>query len=60
LDQGQDKKRRVEISVKPEEFVAMLAENVPDRYRHGIRHFGVLAPVSRSRTLAAVLLYFCF
>jgi hypothetical protein len=47
-------KRRVEISATPEEFVAMLAEHVPDRYRHAIRYFGLLAPVSRSRTSAAV------
>ena len=37
-----------------EEFVATLAEHVPDRYRHAIRYFGLLAPGSKSRTSAAL------
>ena len=28
------------------EFIARLAEQVPDRYRHGVRYFGLLAPQS--------------
>ena len=47
-------KRRVNISCTPEEFVAALAEHVPDRYRHGIRYFGLLAPRAKARTSAAV------
>jgi hypothetical protein len=47
-------KRRVNISYTPEEFVATLAEHVPDRYQHGIRHFGLAAPRSNARTSAAV------
>ena len=47
-------KRRVNISCTPEEFVAALAEHVPNRYQHGIRYFGLLAPGSRGRTSAAV------
>ena len=47
-------KRRVNISCTPEEFVASLAEHVPDRYRHAIRYFGLLAPGSKARTWAAV------
>jgi hypothetical protein len=47
-------KRRVNISYTPEEFVAILAEHVPDRYRHAIRYFGLLAPRSKARTSAAV------
>jgi hypothetical protein len=35
-------------------FVAALAEHIPDRYRHAIRYFGLLAPRSRNRTFAAV------
>jgi hypothetical protein len=46
-------KRRVNISCTPEEFVAALAD-VPDRYRHGIRYFGLLAPRTKARTSAAV------
>ena len=47
-------KRRVNISFTPEEFVATLAEHVPDRYRHAIRYFGLLAPGSKAQTSAAV------
>jgi len=47
-------KRRISISVTPEEFVARLAEHVPDRYRHAIRYFGLLAPRSKARTSAAI------
>jgi hypothetical protein len=50
------KKQRVEISLTPGEFVSKLAEHVPDRYRHAVRYFGLLAPVSRSRTSAAVFM----
>ena len=40
------------------DFVATLAEHVPDRYRHSIRYFGLLAPrsVRRTSTLLFVLL----
>jgi hypothetical protein len=48
-------KRRVNISCTPEEFVATLAEHVPDRYRHAIRYFGLLAPRSKARTVFALL-----
>ena len=34
--------------------MALLAEHVPDRYQHAIRHFGLLAPRSRGETMAAV------
>jgi hypothetical protein len=51
---GKIQKRRVNISCTPEEFVASLAEHVPDRYRHAIRYFGLLAPGSKARTSAAV------
>jgi hypothetical protein len=47
--------RRVNISYTPQEFVATLAEHVPDRYQHAIRYFGLLAPGSKARTSAAVL-----
>ena len=47
-------KGRVNVSWTPEEFVATLAEHVPDRYQHGIRYFGLLAPRSNARTSAAV------
>ena len=30
----------------PREFITRLTEQVPDRYRHGVRYFGLLAPQS--------------
>jgi len=43
-------KRRVNISCTPEEFVTALAQHVHDRYRHGIRYFGLLAPRCRAQS----------
>jgi hypothetical protein len=43
-------RRRVTISCTPQEFVARLAEHVPDRYRNAVRYFGLLPP-SRRRAL---------
>jgi len=34
--------------------VAALAEQLPNRYQHAIRYFGLLAPSSNTRTSAAV------
>lgn len=48
-------RRRVNITCTPEEFVATLADHVPD-YRHAIRYFGLLAPRSKARTSAALFL----
>lgn len=47
-------KRRVNISYTPDKFVQRLSEHVPDRYRHAIRYFGLLAPGSKARTSAAL------
>jgi hypothetical protein len=33
-----------------EDFVLALADHVPDRYRHAIRYFGLLAPGAKGRT----------
>ncbi|MBZ5534206.1 MAG: transposase [Acidobacteriia bacterium] len=49
-------KRHVETRYLIEDFVAALADHVPDRYRHAIRYFGLLAPGSKSRTSAALFL----
>lgn len=35
-----------------DEFVRILADHVPDKYRHSIRYYGLLAPRSRNRCLA--------
>lgn len=37
-----------------EEFVNILIQHVPDRARHAMRYFGLLAPRSKARTWAAV------
>jgi len=51
-----DKKqgRKVTKRYSLQEFVAVLAEHIPDRYRHAIRHFGLLAPRTKHRPFAAV------
>jgi hypothetical protein len=36
------------------DFVAALAEHVPDRYRHAIRYFGLLSPRTKGTTSAAL------
>lgn len=47
-------KRGVRIRFSNEEFVAALAEHVPDHYRHAIRHFGLLAPRTKRHTWPAM------
>ena len=47
-------KRQVLTQYSIEEFVAILAEHVPDRYRHGMRYFGLLAPRRKGQTSAAL------
>lgn len=47
-------KRAVLTRYSTEEFVSALAEHVPDRYRHGIRYFGLLAPGTKRQTSAAL------
>jgi hypothetical protein len=51
-----DKKQGLRVTKRYslQEFVAVLAEHVPDRYRHAIRHFGLLAPRTKHRPFAAV------
>ena len=43
-------KRTVETTYTPAEFLATLADHVPDRYRHNIRYFGLLAPRVKCQT----------
>ena len=47
-------KRTVETTYTPAEFLATLADHVPDRYRHNVRYFGLLAPRAKSQTHDAV------
>lgn len=39
-----------------DQFVRLLAAHVPERYDHGIRYFGLLAPQTKHRLEAGVLL----
>lgn len=47
-------KRPVTTRHSLSDFVAALAEHIPDRYRHAIRYFGLLAPRSKGQTSAAL------
>ena len=47
-------KRVVETTYTPAAFLATLADHIPDRYRHGIRYFGLLAPRVKGQTHDAV------
>jgi hypothetical protein len=38
-----------------EEFLLLLADQVPDRYRHGVRYFGLFAPRAKALRYAAFL-----
>ena len=44
----------VETTYTPADFVAALADHVPDRYLHNVRYFGLLAPRLKSQTHDAV------
>ncbi len=52
-----DKKlrRRVVTTCTAREFIARLADQVPDRHRHGVRYFGLLAPRSIGRSYEVFL-----
>ena len=47
-------KRTVETTFAPADFVATLADHIPDRYRHSVRYFGLLAPRAKRRTHDAI------
>ncbi len=49
-------KRVVTTHYSIEEFVDALAEHVPDRYRHAMRRFGLLAPRTQHTASAAMFL----
>ena len=51
-----DKKLRRMVTTRYsiEQFIALWADQVPDRYRHAIRYFGLLAPGTKSRAWAAL------
>jgi len=43
-------KKWVETPYSIEDFISNLADHIPDRYRHAIRYFGLLAPGAKGRT----------
>lgn len=47
-----DKKlrRKVITTYTTQEFIDHLADQVQDRYRHGVRYFGLLAPQSMGKS----------
>ena len=47
-------RRQVLTCYPTDEFVIALAEHVPDRYRHGMRYFGLLAPRLKGQISAAL------
>ena len=47
-------KRPGETTYTPAEFLTTLADHIPDRYRHNIRYFGLLAPRVKGHTHDAV------
>jgi hypothetical protein len=42
-------KTLVENRCTPEQFLTLVAQHVPDRYRHSMRYFGLLAPIVKGR-----------
>jgi hypothetical protein len=49
-------RRRVATTLSLWQFVELLSHHVPDRYRHAIRRFGLLAPRAKNLAQAALLL----
>jgi len=42
-----------------EEFIRILADQVPDPYRHSVRYYGLLSPRSRNRVFAIMFKLLC-
>jgi len=47
-------KAMCETRSTPAEFMTLIAEHVPDRYRHSMRYFGLLSPQAKSENSEAV------
>lgn len=48
--------RFVPTRCRLDQFVRLLATHVPDRYRHGIRYFGILAPRAKNQHYSGLFL----
>lgn len=57
--QGKDSRQKLPLTMRfsIQEFIAVLAEHVPDRYSHSIRYFGLLAPRSPASIDAVFVCY---
>jgi hypothetical protein len=44
----------LETRSTPAEFMALIAEHVPDRYRHSMRYFGLLSPRTKGESSKAI------
>ena len=51
---AKQRKRPAVMRCSAGKFVERLAEHVPDRYRHNIRYFGLLAPRTKHQSRLAV------
>ena len=49
-------KIRVEEQCTPEEFIDMLSQYIPDRYRHSMLYFGLSAPRTKNQTSPAIFM----
>lgn len=54
LAKDRRKGRLVTLLWSKRKLVQALSQHVPDRYRHGMRYFGLLAPQSIARTSASI------
>ncbi|HTV07694.1 MAG TPA: transposase [Candidatus Aquilonibacter sp.] len=48
-------KREVLTHYSPSDFIRALTQQVPERYRHCVRYFGLLAPRTKARCMGAIL-----
>jgi hypothetical protein len=50
-------KSLVRVRYSNEDFVKTLMEHVPDKFRHSMRYFGLLAPRSKHNTFSGLLAF---
>jgi hypothetical protein len=50
LTKDTETKEEVLDELPKEEFIRILADHVPDKFRHSIRYYGLLAPRAKGRT----------
>jgi hypothetical protein len=50
------KDRKTKLVLPTSQFIANLADHVPDHYRHAVRYFGLWSPAVKKRTSASLFL----